>query len=560
MLAPTYTDKVLSPLTTASDVLSRRGEVIFVSLCTCLGLLLRTLLFSRHFVINGDGIYYVRLGRRLMAGDIEGGISAYWSPLYSLLSGVAGSLFSSPEMGARIVSLVCGILLIPGTYFLGKTFYNSRAARIACLFAACTPVLINSSGWAMTESLYSLIFLLLILTYWNALNSSRSLAFFVSGLLLGLAYLTKPEAMAFWGFCLVAVFVSAMFRQRSSWRSLVIGFALTTVGLLLFVVPYVLFLKHKTGEWTISQKVSTNLPATDFSDGLLKLTPSGATTLMDRIWNDDYQSPVYGDARPVPNEINDNPGFVQSAVILGTRAADLFKKQLRDYLPAIVPSLFLLFALFGLVSKPWSRSRTGRELYLIALFVATIAGYSASVINVRYLFPIVPILLCWAAFGVLGFGTWFEKTVRNLLSRSKPLGSMSFQYAAVLLLLIILVRPYFAAFAPYGIDSVPLEEERAGEWIQKDKRINDPIVMSTHAAPAYFAGAEHLFLPSEDLDTIINYAHRRQVDYLVFSERRVSEELIHSVLASPNSIPGFTLAYKEDQSPQYKIYVFRAVK
>jgi 4-amino-4-deoxy-L-arabinose transferase-like glycosyltransferase len=495
-----------------------------------------------------------------MAGDIEGGISAYWSPLYSLLAGIAGSVLSSPEMGARIVSLICGTLLIPGTYLLGKTFYNSRTARTACLFVACTPVLINSSGWVMTEPLYSLIFLLLILTYWFALRSRRGLAFFVSGLVLGSAYLTKPEAIGFWAFCGVAAVVVALFDEKRAWRPLAAGFALTTAGLLLFVLPYVLFLKHKTGEWTISQKVSTNLPATDFSGGLLKPTPSGETTLMDRIWNDDYRSPIYVDGQSAPSESVDEPGFAQSIMVLGNRAADLFKKQIRDYLPAIVPSLFLLSAVFGFASKPWSKLRTARELYLIGLFLATIAGYAASVINVRYLFPLIPIVMCWSAYGVLAFGSWTAKTIRNLLSGPKPLGSAPFQSAAIMLLIIILVHPYFAYFSPYGLESVPLEEERAGKWIRNDKRVDEPVVMSTHATAAYYAGGNHLFLPSENLDAIADYARRRQVDYLVFSERRASKELISSLLGGPNSIPGFALVYKEDQAPQYKIYVFRAVK
>src|SRR5262245_21242425 len=68
-----------------------------------IGFALRYALMLQDAVINEDGIYYVERAKKLMSGDVWNGISAYWSPLYSLLTGLAGGVVRDFELGGRVV-------------------------------------------------------------------------------------------------------------------------------------------------------------------------------------------------------------------------------------------------------------------------------------------------------------------------------------------------------------------------------------------------------------------------------------------------------------------------
>src|SRR5689334_6646877 len=80
------------------------ARVILISIS--LAFLIR-LFFARYrYVINTDGVYYATLGKHLISGDIKGGLSTYWSPLYPLLVGLSSLVFTNLELAGRIVSIV----------------------------------------------------------------------------------------------------------------------------------------------------------------------------------------------------------------------------------------------------------------------------------------------------------------------------------------------------------------------------------------------------------------------------------------------------------------------
>jgi len=240
-------------------------------------------------VISWDGVYYATLGGRIISGDLMGGISAYWSPLYSFLIGITSIFFQDLEYSGKFVSVIAGALLVVPSYFLIRDFYGQTPAFIGTILTVVHSYLINSSLWVMTESLYTLIFTTGILITWYALRDNKTQFFFFTGLLFGAAYLLKPEAIGFIGLIFVLM-IAAKFFRHFRLRSLLKNYLALLLGFTIFFLPYVVFVYQKTGRLTVSQKLLINSVTADYGRDSLGLSDDGQTTMKDQLFGDVYQT------------------------------------------------------------------------------------------------------------------------------------------------------------------------------------------------------------------------------------------------------------------------------
>ncbi len=523
-----------------------------------LGFFLRCLLIARGGVVSEDGAFYIWRAEKLMALDLWNGISAYWSPVYSLLTGLVGLPFQNFESGGRGVSLLAGTLLIPVTYVLSVYLYDRVTALIAALLVTVHPSLILVSSWVMTESLYTLLFVGMIACGWLALRGNRLWHWALTGSLIGLLYLTKPEALGFLLLFIPFSLVVIAF-DRTNLRSTLAGLMLMCFVAASFVVPYVVFVNAKVGEWTLSKKVSTNTPRDTVEGNDLNLTRSGNQTTMDQIWSDEYlpTDQPFGVERP---EITQAADSGQGAVQVGQRlewALFLTKRQIHDLIPALISFAFFPFIIIGFFSSPWGRYEAARTLYLGAFLVATIVGYSFAVVNIRYLFPIIPLMIIWTAYGVVAFSKWLSATLANTSSGAINLPTRVVQIASVVVLISVLTPSVVAHFGEDDIREVPLEEQRAGVWLRSQASEGSMTVMASHSTVAYYAGANHLFLPNEDVSTIVEYARRRNTNFIVFSSRRVSRNKNGFPTIPPEMERDLELVYSDEVGDDYKVQIYK---
>ena len=535
---------------------SLRKEALFPAVCVISAFVIRFLLIPTDGVINGDGIYYATLGRKMMSGHLSEGISAYWSPLYSFLIGISNLFFFDLEFAGRFVSVVAGSLLIIPSYILIQKFFGRVPAYIGTILVVVHPFLVLSSVWVMTESVYTLIFTTAVLLGWFALKTGRRLTFFFTGLLFGAAYLTKPEAIGFIGLVFVLVLGRKLFRPNITFRSLTAGYLIFLTGFLIFFVPYVNFIHQKTGRWTISQKLFTNSPSGG-DGGLLRLTPDGKTTLQDRVWGDVYETE---NARPdnsvpfVPNtEDSPRPAFDVSGLIFKT-----FKnliKQFREHVRVILPVPFLFVGVIGIFK------RTGRfalrELYLLSFVACTFIGYAVTVIEIRYLFPLIPILMGWVAFGGEALAGWVTKSGEFFLKTGWRINPV-FVQVLILLILIVSLQPLYAInFAPPEIRNTSLIEKQAGLWLKQHSEPNS-LVMAANATTAFYAEAKHVFLPDEEFSRVLEYAKRKKVKYLVLSERRLRDRPEVFLLAE--KAPELNLVFQNNEFENFEVRIYRVIE
>ena len=236
----------------------------------------------------------------------------------------------------------------------------------------------------------------------------------------------------------------------------------------------------------------------------------------------------------------------------------LFRRQIDDFLPALLSVAFIPLIVIGLFTSPWTRTEATRHLYLGAFVLATLVGYSFAVTNIRYLLAIIPLLLIWTAYGSTVFAAWLSATVTKISSGSINLPS-SLSKAVVIVGLIVLSTPsILAKFDQQDITGIPLEEKRAGLWLRSHGADGSTTVMASHATVAYYAGANHLFLPDEDLGTIIDYAKRRRIDFIVVSSRRSGHHKRSFTEVSPESAQDLELVHSDlEGGEEYSIRIYK---
>lgn len=535
------------------------GGSVFLLACILFAFAIRYFFIPQDSVINSDGVYYTILGERFVSGDLAAGISAYWSPLYSVLTGFSSLLFTEREFAGRFVSLVAGSLLIIPAYFLIREFFGSPAAYVGSILLVFHPFLIKSSGWVMTESVYTLILTTCVLSCWYALTRGDSRVFLITGLLMGAAFLTKPEAIGYLVLMLGLMLAAKFFGESIRFPRTVLNYLVLLLGFAFLVIPYCFHLHHKTGKWTLSQKIAFNLPAADYEGDFDALTCHGRMTMKDRIWGDDYETECRPQNAGVssPSRSFDLERLGSDVLTLGTRAFTLLRKQLRVHFPAILPIPFAVLAVAGFFCGRWTRTRVAKDIFLFSFVLCTVLGYAASTVELRYLFPIIPLLIAWVAHGVIEFSEWLARSVKSIFPTRREVRPALIAICVVILLLGWSMPLFFRVLKPSDITSVPFEEKDAGLWIKEHSNHVKPIVISSNITPAFYANAKHLYLPAEELSTVVEYARFRQADYLVFSERRKYDA---AAFVARNGLPrDLNLVYHDQQYADFEVMVYQLI-
>ena len=112
--------------------------------------------------------------------------------LYAVLITGIGFIFNDRETAATIISVMSGGLLLIPVFYIGKTLYGEITAWISVALVLFNPYMIQFSGWILTESLFTFLFITSISLTVVMLNKGwPSYLWILSGLLSGLVYLSR---------------------------------------------------------------------------------------------------------------------------------------------------------------------------------------------------------------------------------------------------------------------------------------------------------------------------------------------------------------------------------
>ena len=114
-----------------------------------------------------------------------------------------------------------------------------------------------------------------------------------------------------------------------------------------------------------------------------------------------------------------------------------------------------------------------------------------------------------------------------------------------------------------GLDFLPVSTGR------NSNELICALIMANGPWAAYYAGGRHLYLPAESYATVVSYARRKGVDYIVVAARCdtspdsdsppelcVQNTPLAFLLDETQAPPDLQLLYEETEKPEYKLLVY----
>lgn len=500
---------------------SRRSEVLALGALGIWTALVRLVaLLQPQRIVWGDEPFYLWLGRNWLTGQgysFTGYSDVHHTPAYPLLSGVFYLLTRNLELASDICYLLFGVLLLIPVYVLAKEMYRREVGYISVALLAIYPAVATAPlfwGTLTEPPYYFFVYSGLLMTL-LAMRRERAWFYALAGVCFGLAYLTRPEAIAYLAIGGGILALVKLGEKRLFERATLVGLSLYVVGFLLFFMPYAYYVYRETGSWMVSEKAGvtfvTCLGLSEGDTGAFDSATWGLDSTGCEVFffsRESYDVSMIDVIRAYPAE------FMQ-----------LLVRNVRRFVGSLLSTRlfsFYLLPLMGLAffKTAWNKARVKGELLLLAS-MTPVAVFLLFFIQDRYIATLLPVLVIWLGLGAYELGVWLKGTVENLLGdRLLKLGNLRKALLAIPTMALIL---FFAVLQPRiiqqytNIGSFRPEHKTVGLWL-RDNASRDSVVMSRYPAIAFYADTRWEPTPNAEYAQVLDYARFNRVDYFVLDE------------------------------------------
>jgi len=535
---------------------ANNSDLLFLGAVVLCGLVLRGFLSSIDHVVWGDEPFYLWMGKNLADGhglQYIGQAETQFTPLFPLVTAAVYKLTGNLAVGSMICYVLFGALLPVPVYCIARTLYGQKTGRIAAILTAIWPPLMTGVLlWGtMTEPIY------LFLAYtgvWTALLAWKQNLFrwyALSGALFSLAYLTRGEGVAYAGVFFLLLLLLYLWERRGERRWVLPRLALFVAGFLIVASPYLVYLHHHTGGWTLSTNSAiTYITARGLRDGNVAqfdketwgLDSSGQEV---RFYSDEIsQLSTLDYVRADPND------FIRGTYVnLRRLPRILFSHRM-------FPMLMVLAVCVGWLKRAWDTERLKNELFLVAS-ACPIMIFAFFFFQERYVAAALPPLIIWGAHGLALIGDWIADTVKSLWPKrgllvTRLLGTVP---TAVAILGCAVLAPVLLTTTSRG--SVSPVHKKVGLWI-KDHAQEGSVVMSRLPAFAFHADARWVPYPNADYAEVLRYGRAHDADYFVLDEHFVVtvRPQMAFLLEETSVADDLTLVHTDSSDPDRKVVVY----
>jgi len=452
---------------------------------------IRLFLYRFQDVISIDGTGFAGAARQLLDGDVNG-LSFYG--LYPVFTGLVGLFEPDLETAGRLVSVFMGSLLVVPLYLLGLNMFSRATAFSACVVTIVWSSHLFASCQVATQAAYTTLALSGIYLVRRMFETRLPAYGCWAGLVVGLAFLTRPEAFLLFFVMPLVPLLEKRRELRLLWPS-VAAYCAVFAGIL---CVNMLLVHHVTGTWQLAAKTSSAL--NDTVSYYLNIT-----------------------------DLNQIPG-VQSIGYLDfiTRYPDLFLSNpvvnLKKIFTTILPAFLWLLALIGFLAGGWRKEIWFDRLFLVCSFAPLAVIIVFYYISDGYVEPFLPVLFLWCAEG----GRSVERFLTGLLPAGNRRGFERFARHSPALLAASVIYAVFV-FVP----QIPVKRDLATYTWRDDggrydhKRLG--LILRQHLPPgkimtrwarlAYYSGHEMVGIPNTDFDGIMTAAMTDGARFLVLDGR-----------------------------------------
>lgn len=362
-----------------------------------------------------DPDHYRIYAEKYAAAFFDGGPlpNAYRPPFYPIMLSPIMRFAPSPQWWIAGLHAILAVSILAAVMRIAR-LGSANSATIPCLLVAIDPILVFQSGQIMTELLFTALLIWAILPWLHDQpKSSASTA--TSGLLVGLAFLTRPTMAPIFA----AVGLSLMIRRRfgdcRAWLTaalVALAVALpwairnkVTEGELIFTTThggYTLWLANNPSFHEVEVVGGRNWAVSDefekwqANSQLLTARTDGVS----RDWR--FRELAFDWIRANPEDAARSAGY-RLSMFWGLKPRS-GPESLRPVIGLFYVVLFSLAALGWLVTRSWQGPWLTATLVVVALSLVHTVYWS----NMRFRAPIEPLLAIWAAAGI----EWIVRSTR----------------------------------------------------------------------------------------------------------------------------------------------------
>jgi len=551
-----------------------RKGILFLVVVLCLATGLSVFLMHYRFAVSFDEVNYLKLAASGSTKGFSNVLHPFWSPFFPLCVALFSKVIPNVELAGRLFSILCGVLIIIPIFLFTKFYFNQKVARYAVLLLAFFPSLAFINTAVMSESLYSLLITSGMIVGWITLRKQSWFLGIAVGLLIGFAYLTRPEGIGFLiVFVGVSIFlsISMILKKKGVYRLLWIPL-MAIVGFSFAAAPYLVYLHKATGEWTISAKrkslhegeVFALAERTEsFQDVFRTLSEDNTQVPIDQIYH-------IGNFLQAERQRGKPLVEISPSVFLKKYVKNLY--QILNYvIPQVLTTTIFILMILGLLGEAWSKERTLRELYfLVCVGFFWFIVIPLFHINERYFLPFLPICFMWVGNGLDTLIFWLSKTLKKSVHLTRKISYDELAKGIVLFFILgavflpelgkVMIRDRWSD--DYFAD--PIEQRTAGLWL-KEHTSSTPIIMSRNHTVDFYAEnyniAESVTIPQNDLNRVLSYAKYRGVDYIVLNERYKKDFPLIAHLLEEKDIPNdLKLVYTDQDKSKLRTVIYQLVK
>ena len=392
-------------------------ELLLVGSLVLVAVAVRAYIVCVTHCVSSDTVGYLTLAQYLREGEFGWFFANVQHHLYPVLLFGVQEVFGASLLAAEAFSIALGSLAVVPFYLLARNVFGMKAAAASSFFFAFHVILARTCATVCIEPLYLFTFLFSLYAGKRAIDVGRPFLFAITGFLLGLTFMARPEGLGLWvllgGWVLLIGALKVMghliLRREydPSGGRLLAGFVLMVAVTCITTSPHFLAARLVDGKWRLTRKHA--------------------------MWQIMRGEPVYSPSRKAPSEVATPEGRVRYALKCLDELAD--ESLWAYHLPSTLP-LFYLLGVFCRRSRP--RDTLG-ELILASVVIA----YPVAVLQFmrvhhylteRHLISSAVLVLMWA-----GAGFWAtSELIARLLARCDKLERAPARITVALLMLLTL--------------------------------------------------------------------------------------------------------------------------
>jgi hypothetical protein len=357
--------------------------------------------------IDYDGIGYIGIARHLRHGQFHAAINAIRSPLISwLITGLSLAHEDYLHVG-KLVNIGSFLLCVYLLYVLTESLWRSRlAASVAALLFVLGRGLAASAIESITpDFLFAALALVYFLLLLRAVRNNRLWDWFLLGAIHGLAFLAKAFALPWLAVCTAMALAVSSWPPSKFWKQQIARFVAAALIPAVIATAWAAVLHSKYGVYTLGGQFRLNL-----LQWTLHVSNSHQDTtysvLIDTAQNHDEY--IVLDMPPDSWMWAYHVDLRQALPKIMRAEARNLPKVAKEMTIVETPGGILAFvlALAGLARRKHRNvdqtSIEGRFAIVVAVAaVSLVVAYSMLVVDGRYLYPLMPLILAISA-GFLG--------------------------------------------------------------------------------------------------------------------------------------------------------------